>query len=69
MGLLEYCWSSFGVIFGALPSLNGVVGVALLLPLTYNMNPSFGLIVLIGLYGGYLWWVDFYDPAQLSGNW
>ncbi len=41
-----------GIIFGALPGLNGVVGVALLLPLTYGMSPALGLIMLSGLYMG-----------------
>lgn len=41
-----------GIIFGALPGLNGVVGVALLLPLTYNMHAAHGLIMLAGLYMG-----------------
>lgn len=41
-----------GIIFGALPGLNGVVGVALLLPMTYNMPAEFGLIILGGLYMG-----------------
>lgn len=41
-----------GIIFGALPGLNGVVGVALLLPLTYNMPAAYGLIMLSGLYMG-----------------
>jgi len=50
--LLNIVGVVFGIIFGALPGLNGVVGVALLLPLTYNMNPSFGLIMLGGLYMG-----------------
>ena len=35
-----------GIIFGAMPGLNGVVGVALLLPLTYGLSPSLGLIML-----------------------
>ncbi|MDE6929195.1 MAG: tripartite tricarboxylate transporter permease, partial [Lachnospiraceae bacterium] len=41
-----------GIIFGALPGLNGVVGVALLLPVTYGMPPAYGLIMLGGLYMG-----------------
>lgn len=41
-----------GIVFGALPGLNGVVGVALLLPLTYGMAPEYGLIMLGGLYMG-----------------
>lgn len=43
---------TLGIIFGAMPGLNGVVGIALLLPLTYNMAPQFGLIMLGGLYMG-----------------
>lgn len=41
-----------GLMFGALPGLNGVVGVALLLPVTYGMEPAYGLIMLGGLYMG-----------------
>lgn len=41
-----------GIIFGALPGLNGVVGVALLLPVTYGLSPEHGLIMLAGLYMG-----------------
>ncbi len=41
-----------GIIFGALPGLNGVVGVALLLPITYGMSPAHGLVMLGGLYMG-----------------
>lgn len=41
-----------GIFFGAMPGLNGVVGVALLLPLTYGMPAAQGLIMLSGLYMG-----------------
>lgn len=41
-----------GIFFGAMPGLNGVVGVALLLPLTYGLSPSYGLMMLGGLYMG-----------------
>jgi len=41
-----------GIFFGAMPGLNGVVGVALLLPLTYSMSPAYGLLMLGGLYMG-----------------
>ena len=50
--LLNVVGVVLGILFGALPGLNSVVGVALLLPLTYNMHPSFGLIMLGGLYMG-----------------
>ncbi|MFA7591982.1 MAG: tripartite tricarboxylate transporter permease [Sphaerochaetaceae bacterium] len=41
-----------GIFFGAMPGLNGVVGVALLLPITYGMSAAQGLIMLSGLYMG-----------------
>lgn len=41
-----------GIFFGAMPGLNGVVGVALLLPLTYGLSPANGLMMLGGLYMG-----------------
>jgi putative tricarboxylic transport membrane protein len=41
-----------GIIVGAMPGLGSVVGVALLLPLTYNMNPTAAIIMLAALYYG-----------------
>ncbi|MGI6030037.1 MAG: tripartite tricarboxylate transporter permease [Eubacteriales bacterium] len=41
-----------GIIFGAIPGLNGTVGVAMLLPITYTMNTTDGLLVLSALYMG-----------------
>ena len=41
-----------GIIFGAFPGLNGVVGVALLMPVTYGMDPVNGIVMLAGLYMG-----------------
>lgn len=41
-----------GIFFGAMPGLNGVVGVALLLPITYGLSPANGLLMLSGLYMG-----------------
>jgi len=41
-----------GILFGAMPGLNGVVGVALLLPLTYKLRPELGLMMLGGIYMG-----------------
>jgi putative tricarboxylic transport membrane protein len=49
-------FTSFGVVlgvfFGAMPGLNGPIGVAVLLPVTYSMNPINGLLTLSGLYMG-----------------
>lgn len=50
--IINICGVAMGILFGALPGLNGVVGIALLLPLTYNLPPEQGLIMLSGLYMG-----------------
>lgn len=41
-----------GLIIGALPGLTATMGVALLIPLTFGMQPVLGLNMLIGIYIG-----------------
>ncbi|NEU31707.1 tripartite tricarboxylate transporter permease [bacterium LRH843] len=41
-----------GVILGAMPGLNGPIGVALLLPFTFSLDPASGLLMLGGIYMG-----------------
>lgn len=41
-----------GIIFGALPGLTATMGVALFLPVTFGMEPLFGLLLLLGVYCG-----------------
>ena len=41
-----------GVIVGALPGLGSVAGTALLLPITYSMNPTAAIIMLAAIYYG-----------------
>lgn len=41
-----------GIIIGALPGLTATMGVALLIPVTFGMNPVTGLNMLIGIYIG-----------------
>ncbi len=41
-----------GIIIGALPGLSATMGVALLLPLTFGMDPGIGLPMLVALYCG-----------------
>lgn len=41
-----------GVIFGAIPGLTGMVGISLLLPLTFVFPPQAGLLLLGGIYMG-----------------
>ena len=41
-----------GITIGCLPGLSAAMGVALLLPVTFGMDPATGLIVLGGIYCG-----------------
>jgi len=41
-----------GIVFGALPGVSSTMGVAVLIPLTYGMDPVSGLIMLAGIYCG-----------------
>lgn len=41
-----------GVVVGTLPGLSATMGVALLVPLTFGMDPSAGLLMLGGMYVG-----------------
>lgn len=41
-----------GISFGALPGLTATMGVAVLIPMSYGMNPVSGLILLGGIYCG-----------------
>ncbi len=41
-----------GIVFGALPGVSSTMGVAVLIPLTYGMDPVTGLIMLAGIYCG-----------------
>lgn len=41
-----------GIVFGALPGLTAAMGIAVLLPLTYEMPPVMGFGMLLGVYCG-----------------
>ncbi len=41
-----------GIVFGALPGLTATMGLALLIPFTFTMSPTAGLIMLAGIYVG-----------------
>ena len=48
---------TLGIVLGAIPGLSGLVGIALLLPITYYMNPMAALVMVYGInkggtYGG-----------------
>jgi putative tricarboxylic transport membrane protein len=44
--------TALGIAIGCLPGLSAAMGVALLLPVTFGMDPATGLIVLGGIYCG-----------------
>lgn len=44
--------TAFGIVIGALPGLTSTVAVAVLLPVTFSMDPGTGLILLGSTYGG-----------------
>lgn len=41
-----------GLLFGAIPGLTATLGVALLVPVTFVMEPAPGMIMLLGIYAG-----------------
>jgi len=41
-----------GIVIGALPGLSAVMGVAILVPMTYGLNAESGILMLIGVYIG-----------------
>ena len=43
-----------GVLIGVLPGLGGANGIAILLPLTFSMNPTSAIIMLSCIYWGAL---------------
>ena len=43
---------SWGIVGGALPGISGSIAMALLLPLTFGMNPAVALMMLAGVYIG-----------------
>ena len=48
-----------GICIGALPGLTATMGVALLLPLTFGMDASQGILMLLGIYCGAIYGVRF----------
>lgn len=44
--------TTLGVVFGAIPGLSAVVGVAVITPLTFGMNTTMAFAILLGVYCG-----------------
>jgi putative tricarboxylic transport membrane protein len=50
--LFAFAGALLGTLVGALPGIGSTSGVALLLPLTFGMNPTSAIILLCGIYYG-----------------
>lgn len=50
--ILIFAGATLGLTFGAIPGLGGDTALALLIPITFGMEPSSGLILLISAQGG-----------------
>lgn len=50
--LVIFFGTVMGITFGALPGFTAAMGVAVLIPLTYGMNPVTGLVLLAAVYCG-----------------
>jgi putative tricarboxylic transport membrane protein len=50
--VMSFVGVAVGIIVGALPGLTATMGVALVLPLTFGMEPVAGLLLLSGVYFG-----------------
>ena len=45
---------SFGIFMGAIPGLTGTMGIALIIPMTYFLDPIMAFAILLGTYKGCL---------------
>lgn len=52
MLLLVFGGVFMGVVLGAIPGLSGTIGIALLLPITFNMEPAQAILTLGGIFMG-----------------
>lgn len=50
--LMTFVGGFLGIIVGAMPGIGAAAGVALLLPMTFKMNPTTAIIMLAGIYYG-----------------
>ena len=50
--LLVCLGTALGILFGAVPGLTATMGLALLVPFTFSMDPAGGLLMLAGIYVG-----------------
>ena len=44
-----------GMVIGTLPGLSATMGIAIMTPLTFWLEPSQGMAVLLGIYNSAIW--------------
>ncbi|MCJ7833927.1 tripartite tricarboxylate transporter permease [Cuneatibacter sp. NSJ-177] len=52
MFLCMFAGVAVGIVVGALPGLSATLAVALMLPFTFGMSPTAGILILVGAYCG-----------------
>ena len=50
--MMTFIGGTLGIIVGAMPGIGAAAGVALLLPMTFKMDPTTAIIMLAGIYYG-----------------
>ena len=48
--LIMLLCTAAGIIFGSIPGLSATMGIAILTPLTFWLEPAQGMAVLLGIY-------------------
>ena len=64
---LFYCFVgvALGTIVGVIPGVGPLAAIAMLIPLTFYLDPTAALIMLAGdLVRDDIWWFDGLDPAE-----
>ncbi len=52
MLLFIFGGTALGIVVGALPGLSATMGLAVMLPITFYMDPAHGILMLLGMYVG-----------------
>ena len=52
---LLICGVFGGIVIGALPGLTSTMAIALLLPVTFGMDPNLGMVMRLGVCGGVIY--------------
>ena len=58
-----------GLTFGVIPGLGGTTALALLIPVTYTLDPLSAMYLAGGVMGGdVIWWLHICDPFEHARN-